>query len=399
MEVKIHTVRFTASAIGVFIAALPGVKYGPLINRHMETDKNQALRRGKGDYNSTMSFSAAALTEVQWWHDNISHVHHFIHAPAVCLTIHSDASLDGWGTTDGVHTMGGPWDHTHELPHINTLELFAAKLAVEALAGHIKNSHIHLKLDNQTAVTYINKKGRKHSKNCNDISLQVWHWAKIHGNWLSAAYIPGESNVVADFHSRHFKENTEWTLNPQVYKNVCDYFTIPTIDLFAAANNNKVETYVSWLPDPGAYAVDAFTFLWPCINVYAFPPFSLVAKVLAKIIRDTVTGWMIVPKWATQSWFPVMLNMLINPPLHLSSDRFLLTLPNRPGASHPLAKKLHLLAVHLSGNPLKPLIYQQKLQNSSNSPGGPLPWGDMTPLCKDGEHFVLKGRWIQCVPL
>ena len=167
LKEKIHTVRFTASAIGVFIAALPGVKYGLLFYRSMETDKNKALGRGKGDYNSTMSFSPAALTEIQWWHDNISHVHQFIHEPAVCLTIHSDASLDGWGTTDGVHTKGGPWDHTHELPHINTLELFAAKLALESLTGHIK-----------TVVTYINKKGGTHSKNCNDISLQLWHWAK-----------------------------------------------------------------------------------------------------------------------------------------------------------------------------------------------------------------------------
>ena len=163
LKEKIHTVRFTASAIGVFIAALPGVKYGPLFYRSMESDKNKALCRGQGDYNSTMSFSPAALTEIQWWHDNISHVHQFIHAPAVCLTIHSDASLDGWGATEGVHTKGGPWDHTLELPR-NTLELFAAKLALESLAGHIKNSHIHLKLDIQTAVTYINKKGGTHYK-------------------------------------------------------------------------------------------------------------------------------------------------------------------------------------------------------------------------------------------
>ena len=148
----------------------------------METDKNKALCKGKGDYNSTMSFSPAALTEIQWWYDNISHVHQFIHAPAVCLTIHSDASLDERGATDGVHTKGGPWDHTHELPHINTLELFAAKLTLESLAGHIKSSHIHLKLDNQTVVAYINKKGGTHSKNCNDISLELWHWAKIHEN-------------------------------------------------------------------------------------------------------------------------------------------------------------------------------------------------------------------------
>ena len=42
LTVEFHTVRFTASAIGVFIAALPGVTYGPLFYRSMETDKNQA---------------------------------------------------------------------------------------------------------------------------------------------------------------------------------------------------------------------------------------------------------------------------------------------------------------------------------------------------------------------
>ena len=42
LKVKIHTVRFTASGIGGSIAALPGVKYGPLFYRHMETGINQA---------------------------------------------------------------------------------------------------------------------------------------------------------------------------------------------------------------------------------------------------------------------------------------------------------------------------------------------------------------------
>ena len=101
---EFHTVRFTAYAIGVFIAALPGVTYGPLFYRSMETDKNQALHRGKGDYNSTMSFSAAALTEVQWWHDNISRVHHFIHAPV-----------------DGVPPMVSTQWEVHGIPHMSYL--------------------------------------------------------------------------------------------------------------------------------------------------------------------------------------------------------------------------------------------------------------------------------------
>ena len=42
--------------------------------------------------------------------------------------------------------------------------------------------------------------------------LMIWEWAIAQDIWLSAAYIPGDSNVVADFHSRCFHENKEWHL-------------------------------------------------------------------------------------------------------------------------------------------------------------------------------------------
>ena len=97
--------------------------------------------------------------EIQWWHTNISTSHHFICAPLPDTTIYSDASLDGWGATNSLTTVGGPREDMDDLPHIYMLELYAAKLALTHLAAHCQGSHMQLKLDNFTAVSYINKMG------------------------------------------------------------------------------------------------------------------------------------------------------------------------------------------------------------------------------------------------
>ena len=54
--------------------------------------------------------------------------------------------------------------------------------------------------------------GGTHSPECNHVSRLIWEWAIARDIWFSAAYIPGDSNVVADFHSRCFHENKEWAL-------------------------------------------------------------------------------------------------------------------------------------------------------------------------------------------
>ena len=105
----------------------------------------------------------------------------------------------------------------HRRTDINVLELTAAHFALLHLAADARGVHIQLKLDNLTTVAYINKMGGTHSPECNQVAQQIWEWAVERGIWLSVAYIPGESNVVADFHSRCFHENKEWALKVSVF--------------------------------------------------------------------------------------------------------------------------------------------------------------------------------------
>ena len=108
---------------------------------------------------------------------------------------------------------------------------------------------------------------------------------------------------------------------------------MPNIDLFASRLNHQLQPYVSWHPDPRAVAVDAFHLSWKPYMPYMFPPFSLISRVLQKIQRERIQGIIIVLKWPTQTWWPVLMRMLIDNPVLLPNRKKLLFLPSSPGYS------------------------------------------------------------------
>jgi len=60
----------------------------------------------------------------------------------------------------------------------------------------------------------------------------------------------------------------------------------PEIDLFASRLNHQFPCYCSLRPDPGAEAIDSFMINWACLNIYTFPPFSVIPNVLRKIKEE-----------------------------------------------------------------------------------------------------------------
>ena len=152
---------------------------------------------------------------------------------------------------------------------------------------------------------------------------------------------------------------------------------------------------MSWKLDPQAWAIDAFTIQWKNINFYAFPPFSIIPRVLRKLQQDQATGIFILPNWPTQAWFPVMLLLLIDHPYRASPHKYLLSLPHAPQEMHPLHKKLDLLVLHLSGDPLLPEAVPEATKNLIHDSWRP----GTTPSCRGGAHFVLNDKPIPLYPL
>ena len=96
------------------------------------------------------------------------------------------------------------------------------------------------------------------------------------------------------------------------------HMVIPTIDLFATHLNAKLPLYCSLIPDPQALFEDAFRHPWNHLDVYAFPPFGLVDRVVARV-RETpnLSMTLIAPLWPEKAWFADLLLLLTQSPLTL----------------------------------------------------------------------------------
>ena len=114
------------------------------------------------------------------------------------------------------------------------------------------------------------------------LTQKIWNWAILRKIWLSAAHIPGSSNVHADKLSRDLKLDLEWMLVVHVFKRFVALFGQPDIDLFASRLNAQMEIYVSWKPHPMAKFVDAFPVDWHSFSFMHFPLFVLFPYVCKK---------------------------------------------------------------------------------------------------------------------
>ena len=120
-------------------------------------------------------------------------------------------------------------------------------------------------MDNTTAVACVSKMGTSHSVQCNAVTKEIWQFCIKHNIWLSAAYIPGKTNIEADEESsrENRDQDTEWMLNPDILSDALDRLDVkPEIDLFASRLNHQFPRYVSYKPDPDTEAVNAFTISW-----------------------------------------------------------------------------------------------------------------------------------------
>ena len=76
----------------------------------------------------------------------------------------------------------------------------------------------------------------------------------------------------ADQLSRWKHDHTNIRLEPKVFEMIDRRYGPHSVDLFATQDNQLLDRYVSWRPDPSAVAVDAFLFLLKGENPTASRP-------------------------------------------------------------------------------------------------------------------------------
>jgi hypothetical protein len=316
--------------------------------------KTKALLAGHQNYNSMVTLQTPCLEELRWWRYHLQEWNgRSIITPAPDLIITTDSSKRGWGAVCNGITTQGLWNLAEQTEHINALELRAAMFAVKSFTREKTNIHAHIRVDNRTTMSQINKMGGTRSEKLFQITREFWNFCLSKQIILTAEYLPGSLNQIADQQSRVYMDRSNWMLNSTILPQLEQIWGSVDVDLFADRLNTQKKRYVSWKPDPGAIATDAFSISWNQLTAYLFPPFSMIARCLAKVKKDQATAIVVTPVWHAQPWYPTILGMTVSQQILLPPLPDILVSPN--GEPHPLiaTNGLTLAAWKISGNDLK----------------------------------------------
>lgn len=300
------------------MAACPAIKYGWLYTRSLERAKFLALQQND-DYSTKIKLPKDILPDLRWWNTNITSSNNSLRPQdQFMLEIFSDASKTGWGAFCNEDRVNGGWKDSELSLYINYLELLAVFMGLKRFTKNLSNGSILLRVDNTTAICYINRMGGIQFPHLNDLARSIWQWCEKCNIWLFASYINSLDNIEADQESRKLNIDIEWELSTWAFNNIMKTLGTPDIDLFASRVNAKCQRYISWKKDPDAVTVDAFTINWSKYFFYAFPPFALILKCLNKIINDKAPGILVFPHWPGQPWFPLLKTMITSEIIFLS---------------------------------------------------------------------------------
>lgn len=389
---NVASIRVVARVSGLMVASFSAVEYGPLFYREIEKEKALALKENKGNFDAQMTMTSAMYLELDWWIENVQVAIRKITHGSPNKVITTDASNTGWGSRcDGVK-IGGRWLSEEMNFHINYLELLAIFYALKSFCKMDSDIHVQILSDNTCAVSYVKNFGGIKSETCNKLAKEIWLWAIERQIWVSATHIPGVENE-ADFESRNHNDNTEWMLDKGTFQQIIKIWDSPELDMFASRLNKQMNRFVSWKPDPEAEFVNAFAMTWSDRYFYAFPPFSIIPRLMVKLREEQSECLLVCPIWLTQTWFVTVMEHLIEDPYILVVHDKLLTLPGT-GRIHPLSNNLVLMVCRLSGKFSKVKTYQNGLQKSSWAHGDMEPRNSTQCILRNGLTTVVKGRLI-----
>ena len=360
------SVRDMARLIGrMSQAILPA----PLFYRNLQRAKNAAFSRSQS-YDAQVHLDQPAKQDILWWMEEVPK---WNGKPIVVrppdLVVESDASLLGWGASVDEVATGGPLvssreTQPHQCPRDDSRDICSpdVRQGTAEYSGALE--------DGQYISCVIRESPRRNAlvnpvpegkgalvvvSGQRDQSLgRVPPWGEQHDSGLP---IKAGDVLGVDVGPRG--------ILPQLVQ----MLGCCKVDLFATRLNTQLTQYVAWKPDPFAMATDALAISWSGLQGYAFPPFSLVGRCLRKLATEGSTIVLVAPAWPHQSWYPLLLESVIDLPVLLPWSVSLLRDPF--GQPHPLLQShsLPLAGWKVSGKSSLRTEFLHWLQNSYRQRG------------------------------
>jgi hypothetical protein len=258
------------------------------------------------------------------------------------------------------HQAAVQWTEQFKLNHINLLEMQAVWNGLKTFQDSVQNKKVLVRCDNATVVAYINKQEGTRSLKLCVLLWEMMQWCIKNKIQFFAAHIPGKKNCLADKLSRGKTviKLTEWSLKEMVVNQ--DYSVLGY--LFATRLNKKLPVFCSPYPDVQALACNALSNTWTNMFAYACPPPILLPKVLKKVREEDCTILLIAPIASHQSWFPQLLELVLDVPIKLPVLPDLLS-QNNGQSLHPILQSLNLAVWKVSRTLSLQEGFQRRLQS------------------------------------
>ena len=161
----------------------------------------------------------------------------------------------------------------------------------------------------------------------------VWRllsWCHPRGIVLRARHIPGHLNVIADKLSRHNQSDSNRVVPISAG---IQSFVLQMGPTSGGLVCNPVQSQTSsvWITGTGS---GSLSLPWENMDVYAFPPVSLIPQVISKkMVQGCGRMILIVPVWPNMPWFWDLVNLSVQIPLSLPLQRDLVT--QQPNSQEP----------------------------------------------------------------
>ena len=337
--------------IGGLEAIRPAFAMAPLYFRALQRWMMLQELHQNGRYSTALApLQEEQLQELRFWERILPRLEpqNITEYRGSALRLESDASDSGWGVTLGNRVAHGQWTQTESNLHINVKETLSILKGLQTFSHIVRGRIVVIGADNTSALAYIRKKGGVRSRHMCDLAIQIWELALSLRVNLETVFIRGVDNIRPDhlsrLHQLDWSENKEWILNRAQFRQIARTWGPLFRDLFASHWNNQLPLYMTW-EEPHTMR-NAFHFRWHHGD-YAFPPFSIIMRVLRKVKADRCRIAIVVPWWEAQAWLPMLKRMLISDPIHFRFYPGLLR--DQAGNPHPLGRTLQLTACLIDG--------------------------------------------------
>ena len=283
--------------------------------------------------------------------------------------------------------MRGSWDPWPATPSSALLEITALLKALQTLE-EVRECQVLWRSDNAQLFWDVNRM-KSARESLNVVLRRIADLLRTRKVVLRVEWIPREQNTLADQLSK-IRDN-DWMLHPRLFERICSITKVePTLDCFATAQNRLVPRFISRFREEGCVDADFFRQSLKGEVIWANPPFNLMGSVLRHLRAHPTKGILVVPVWVTQPWWPLLQDLVVQPPLILprSESTFLPGVRQNwvgLGAARfdcwavPISSVVgdRALALHLWGNELKTpstelLRWASRPQNRLGTPKGPV---------------------------